>query len=73
MSQRFIRPYHIIKRVRPMTYQLELPPKLDLIHEGKQIPLVKVLWRNHDSYEATWESKDSMRQQYPHSFPSGKF
>ncbi|XP_052487968.1 uncharacterized protein LOC128041710 [Gossypium raimondii] len=30
------------------------------------IPLVKVLWRTHGTEIATWEPKDSMRQQYPH-------
>ncbi|XP_017635511.1 uncharacterized protein LOC108477475 [Gossypium arboreum] len=34
----------------------------------KSIPLVKVLWRNHNSEEATWEPEDTMRQQYPHLF-----
>ena len=28
---------------------------------NKRIPLVKVLWRNHKTEEATWESKDTMR------------
>ena len=30
----------------------------------KRIPLVKVLWRNHKTEEATWESEEVMRQQY---------
>ncbi|XP_016704128.1 uncharacterized protein [Gossypium hirsutum] len=34
----------------------------------KSIPLVKVLWWNHSTKEATWEPEDSMRQQYPHLF-----
>ena len=34
----------------------------------KSIPLVKVLWRNHSSEEATWEPEEAMRQQYPHLF-----
>ncbi|XP_012480959.1 uncharacterized protein LOC105795848 [Gossypium raimondii] len=34
----------------------------------KSIPLVKVLWRNHGTEEATWESEDSMCQQYPSLF-----
>ncbi|XP_052485140.1 uncharacterized protein LOC128040432 [Gossypium raimondii] len=34
----------------------------------KSIPLVKVLWRNHNSEEATWEPKEVIRQQYPHLF-----
>ena len=32
---------------------------------NKRVPLVKVLWRNHSSEEATWESEDVMREQYP--------
>ncbi|XP_017613924.1 uncharacterized protein LOC108459070 [Gossypium arboreum] len=102
-------------RVGPVTYQLELPPELDRIHDmfhvlmlrryrsnptqivpvkeievrpdltfeedpvqildcgikvlrKKSIPLVKVLWRNHSTEEATWEPEDSMCQQYPHLF-----
>ena len=27
----------------------------------KRIPLVKVLWRNHKTEEATWESEEDMR------------
>ena len=30
---------------------------------NKKIPLVKVLWRNHKTEEATWESEETMRQQ----------
>ncbi|XP_017628681.1 uncharacterized protein LOC108471595 [Gossypium arboreum] len=29
----------------------------------KSIPLVRVLWRNHSSEEATWEPEETMRQQ----------
>ena len=29
---------------------------------NKKIPLVKVLWRNHKTEEATWESEEMMRQ-----------
>ena len=35
---------------------------------NKKIPLVKVLWRNHKTEEATWESEETMRQQYPQLF-----
>ena len=35
---------------------------------NKKIPLVKVLWRNHKTEEATWESEEMMRQQYPQLF-----
>lgn len=39
----------------------------------KSIPLVKVLWRNHGTKEATWEPEDSIHQQHPHIFESRKF
>ena len=35
---------------------------------NKKIPLVKVLWSNHKTEEATWESEEAMRQQYPQLF-----
>ena len=35
---------------------------------NKKIPLVKVLWRNHKTEEATWESEETMQQQYSQPF-----
>ncbi|KAL0537248.1 hypothetical protein IC582_026223 [Cucumis melo] len=35
---------------------------------NKQIPLVKVLWRNHRVEEATWEREEDMRSRYPELF-----
>ncbi|KAL0539383.1 hypothetical protein IC582_023595 [Cucumis melo] len=35
---------------------------------NKQIPLVKVLWRNHRVEKATWEREDDMRSRYPELF-----
>ena len=32
---------------------------------NKRIPLVKVLWKNHKTEEATWESEETMCHQYP--------
>lgn len=34
----------------------------------RTIPLVKVLWRNQDIEEATWEPEEEMRKNYPHLF-----
>ena len=39
----------------------------------KRIPLVKVLYRNHKTEEAMWESEEVMRQQYPQLFNEGNF
>ena len=36
--------------------------------QNKKIPLVKVLWRNHKTEEATWEREKMIRQQYPQLF-----
>ncbi|XP_016743069.1 uncharacterized protein [Gossypium hirsutum] len=41
LSSRFIRPYRILKRVRPIAYQSELPPKLDCIHDVFHVSMLK--------------------------------
>jgi len=74
-------PSHVISReeieIQPdLTYEEE--PIRILAREvkelrNKQIPLVKVLWRHHNTEEATWESEETMRQQFPQLFASGKF
>ncbi|KAL0533347.1 hypothetical protein IC582_030166 [Cucumis melo] len=35
---------------------------------NREIPLVKVLWRNHRVEEATWKREDDMRSRYPELF-----
>ncbi|XP_071924834.1 uncharacterized protein [Coffea arabica] len=41
---------------------------------NKQIPLVKVLWKNYGLEEATWEVEKSIREMYPDLFINqGKF
>ena len=40
---------------------------------NKRIPLIKLLWRNYKTEEATWESEETMHQQYPQLFNEGKF
>ena len=35
---------------------------------NKKIPLVKVLWRDQSTEEATWEREDEMRVKYPELF-----
>ena len=40
---------------------------------NRRIPMVKVEWRNHSKEEATWETEEYMRTNYPHLFqPPGK-
>ena len=35
---------------------------------NKEVPLVKVLWRNQSVESATWEAEVDMRSKYPHLF-----
>ena len=35
----------------------------------KDIKMVKVLWANQRTQEATWETEVSMCEKYPHLFP----
>jgi len=41
---------------------------------NKEVASVKVLWRNDNREEMTWEAEESMRKRYPQLFPvlSGK-
>ncbi|KAK9018703.1 hypothetical protein V6N11_033750 [Hibiscus sabdariffa] len=39
---------------------------------NKNVPLVKILLRNHKVEEATWEPEGTTREQYPHLFNSEK-
>ena len=65
-------PSHVVSsetiELKPnLTYEEEL---VDILARevkelrNKRIPLVKVLWRNHKTEEATWESEDIMQQRY---------
>ncbi|KAA3460521.1 DNA/RNA polymerases superfamily protein [Gossypium australe] len=59
-----------------LSFEEELVEILDCdvkVLRRKTVPLVKVLWRNHDSEEATWEPEEAMQQQYPYLFRSGNF
>ena len=74
-------PSHVVSsktiELRPdLTYEEE--PVEILAREVREfhnnwIPLVKVLWRNHKTEEAMWESEQVMQQQYPQLFNEGNF
>ena len=42
--------------------------KKDKVLRTKTVPLVKVLWQNRKSEEATWELELDMRSRYPELF-----
>ncbi|KAL6199883.1 hypothetical protein ACLB2K_029665 [Fragaria x ananassa] len=69
-------PSHVLQE-QPISLQKDLPYEEEPIHildrkeqvlRNKSILLVKVLWRSHQVEEATWESEEQMRQQYPYLF-----
>ena len=50
-----------------LTYKeqpMQIVDRREQILRNKVIPLVKVLWGNHEIKEATWESEAHMRNQY---------
>ena len=54
-----------------LTYE-EIPVQIvdrkDQVLRSKGIPLVKVLWKNHEREAATWEPEVQMCRQYPQLF-----
>ena len=54
-----------------LTYE-EIPVQIinrkEQVLRSKVIPLVKVLWKNHERKAATWEPEVQMRRQYPQLF-----
>ena len=76
-----IDPSHVVS-LETIELRLDLTYEEDLVEilarevkelRNKQIPLVKVLWRNHKIEEATWESEEVMPQQCPQLFNEGNF
>ena len=54
-----------------LTYKeqpMQIVDHREQILRNKVIPLVKVLWGNHDREAATWEPEAQMRRQYPQLF-----
>ena len=51
-----------------LTYE-EIPVQIvdhkEQVLRSKVIPLVKVLWKNHEKEATTWEPEAQMRHQYP--------
>ena len=54
-----------------LTYEetpVQIVDRKEQVLRSKVIPLVKVLWKNHEREAATWELEAQMCHQYPHLF-----
>ena len=54
-----------------LTYEetsVQIVDRKEQVLRSKVIPLVKVLWKNHERGTATWEPEAQMRHQYPQLF-----
>ena len=47
---------------------MQIVDRKEQVLRNKVIPLVKVLWKNHEGEAATWEPETQMRHQYPQLF-----
>ena len=47
---------------------VQIVDRKEQVLRSKVIPLVKVLWKNHEREAATWEPEVQMRRQYPQLF-----
>nr|GFB84198.1 hypothetical protein [Tanacetum cinerariifolium] len=70
-------PLHVISypfdQIRTDLSYVEEPEAIldrqDRVKRKKTILFVKILWRNHPEWEATWETEESIRTSYPHFLP----
>ena len=63
-----VEPLEINQDVSYVEEPVAILDRQDKVLRNKVISLVKVLWRNHAVEEATWETEDLMRNQYPFLF-----
>ena len=77
LSPRYIGPYEILSKVGPVQLKenlaneetpVQIVDRKEQVLRSKVIPLVKVLWKNHEREVATWEPEVQMHRQYPQLF-----
>ena len=62
---------HPVQLKENLTYEethVQILDRKEQVLRNKVIPLVKVLWKNHERDAATWEPEVQMRRQYPQLF-----
>ena len=61
-------PVHLKENLTYEETPVQIVDRKEQVLRIKVIPLVKVLWKNHEREAATWESEAQMRRQYPQLF-----
>jgi hypothetical protein len=62
------KPLKIQEGLTYMEESIKIVDKKEQVLRTKTIPIVKVLWCNHEVEEASWEAKHDMRSRYLHLF-----
>ncbi|XP_028084850.1 uncharacterized protein LOC114285967 [Camellia sinensis] len=70
-------PHHVIEPTHVLlkddhTYEerpIQIVNQMIKMLRNKEVPLVKVDWKNHGGIYATWEIEKDMMKRYPNSFP----
>lgn len=47
---------------------VEIMNRMEQVIQNKVVKLVRVLWRNQNIKESTWELESAMLEKYPHLF-----
>ena len=61
-------PVHLKENLTYEETPVQIVDRKEQVLRSKVIPLVKVLWRNHEREAATWEPEAQMHLQYPQLF-----
>ncbi|XP_075099351.1 uncharacterized protein LOC142176166 [Nicotiana tabacum] len=81
LSPRYIGPFRILRRIRQVAYELELPQELVVVHPVFHVSMLKKFMGDPSFMvpteiigveEATWEAKEDMKSRYPHLFEEQK-
>ena len=61
-------PVHLKENLTYEETPVQIVDSKEQVLRSKAIPLVKVLWKNHEREAATWEPEAQMRRQYSQLF-----
>jgi hypothetical protein len=63
--------YELLEIQEGLTYMeepMKIVDKKEQVLRTKMIPIIKMLWPNHEVKKASWEVEHDMQSRYPHLF-----